>query len=82
MNLSVGEAAEIRQDFINAVEAQADMNLSISLISPSAAFVFLATDVANTGIFSEWDFRRAVIRYRHQYADHTLTATLKETGGL
>ena len=40
MNLSVGKVAEIRQDFINKVEAQADMNLSISLISPSAAFVF------------------------------------------
>ena len=79
MNLSVGKAAEIRQDFINAVEAQADMNLSISLISPSAAFVFLATDVANTGILSEWDFRRAVIRYRHQYAEH-VNRYIDETG--
>ena len=79
MNLSVGKAAEIRQDFINAVEAQADMNLSISLISPSAAFVFLATDVANTGILSEWNFRRAVIRYRHQYAEH-VNRYIEETG--
>ena len=79
MNLSVGKAAEIRQDFINAVEAQADMNLAISLISPSAAFVYLATDVANTGILSEWDFRRAVIRYRHQYAEH-VNSYIEETG--
>ena len=79
MNLSVGKAAEIRQDFINAVEAQADMNLSISLISPSAAFVFLATDVANTGIRSEWNFRRAVIQYRHQYAEH-VNRYIEETG--
>ena len=79
MNLSVGKAAEIRQDFINAVEAQADMNLSISLISPSAAFVFLATDVANTGILSEWNFRRAVIRYRQQYAEHA-NRYIDETG--
>ena len=79
MNLSVGKAAEIRQDFINAVEAQADMNLSISLISPSAAFVYLATDVANTGILSEWDFRRAVMRYRHQYAEH-VNRYIEETG--
>ena len=79
MNLSVGKAAEIRQDFINAVEAQADLNLSMSLISPSAAFVYLATDVANTGILSEWDFRRAVIRYRHQYANH-VNSYIKETG--
>ena len=42
MNLSVGKVAEIRQDFINKVEAQADMNLSMSLISPSAAFVFFS----------------------------------------
>ena len=79
MNLSVGKAAAIRQDFINAVEAQADMNLSISLISPSAAFVYLATDVANTGILSEWDFRRAVMRYRHQYAEH-VNNYIEETG--
>ena len=79
MNLSVGKAAAIRQDFINKVEAQADLNLSISLISPSAAFVYLATDVANTGILSEWDFRRAVIRYRHQYAEH-VNRYIEETG--
>lgn len=79
MNLSVGKAAEIRQDFINAVQAQADMNLSISLISPSAAFVYLATDVANTGILSEWNFRRAVIRYRSQYAEH-VNNYIEETG--
>ena len=79
MDLSVGKAAEIRQDFINQVEAQADMNLSISLISPSAAFVFLATDVANTGILSEWNFRRSVIRYRQQYAEH-VNKYIEETG--
>ena len=79
MNLSVGKAAEIRQDFINAVAAQADMNLSISLISPSAAFVYLATDVANTGILSEWNFRRAVIQYRSQYAEH-VNRYIEETG--
>ena len=79
MNLSVGKAAEIRQDFINTVEAQADMNLSISLISPSAAFVFLATDIANTGILSEWNFRRSVIRYRQQYAVH-VNQYIEETG--
>lgn len=79
MNLSVGTAAEIRQDFINKVEAQADLNQSISLISPSAAFVYLATDVANTGILSEWNFRRAVIRYRHQYAEH-VNNYIEETG--
>ena len=79
MNLSVGKTAEIRQDFINKVEAQADMNLSISLISPAAAFVFLATDVANTGILSEWNFRRSVIRYRQQYAEH-VNQYIEETG--
>ena len=79
MNLSVGKTAEIRQDFINKVEAQADMNLSISLISPAAAFVFLATDIANTGILSEWNFRRSVIRYRQQYAEH-VNQYIEETG--
>ena len=79
MNLSVGKAAAIRQGFINKVEAQADLNLSISVISPSAAFVYLATDVANTGILSEWNFRRAVIRYRHQYAEH-VNRYIEETG--
>ncbi len=79
MDLSVGKAAEIRQNFINEVEAQADLNLSMSLISPSAAFVYLATDAANTGILSEWDFRRAVLQYRQQYTEH-VNNYINETG--
>lgn len=70
MKLSVGESAKIRQAFINELQEQAKISQYISLISPSAAFVFLTSDIAHTGIESERDFRKAVIRYRGQYADY------------
>jgi ABC-type transport system involved in multi-copper enzyme maturation permease subunit len=70
MKLSVGEIARIRQAFINELQEQAKVSQYLSFISPSASFVFLTTDIAHTGIESERDFRRAVIRYRSQYAEY------------
>jgi hypothetical protein len=78
-NLSAKEIAEIRLDFLNEVEAQAKLSQYLSLISPSAAFKYLATDIAQTGIFSEWDFRRAAIRYHSQYVKH-LDDYIEKTG--
>ena len=70
MSASVGEPMKIRESFINAAEAQAKLCQRMSLISPSAAFVFLASDVARTGIQSEHAFRRSVFRYYREYAEH------------
>ena len=78
MRVSVGEPMKIRESFINAAEAQAEISQRLSIISPSAAFVFLASDVARTGIQSEHAFRRAVFRYFREYAEH-VEQYLKET---
>jgi hypothetical protein len=42
----------------------------LSFLFPSATFVFLASDVAHTGIESEQNFLHATLRYRRQYAEH------------
>lgn len=78
MSASVGEPMKIRESFINEAETQAKLSQKMSLISPSAAFVFLASDVARTGIQSEHAFRRAVFRYYREYAEH-VEQYLKET---
>ena len=78
MRMSVGEPMKIRESFINAAEAQVKLSLRLSFISPSAAFVFLASDVSRTGIQSEHAFRRAVFRYYREYAQH-VEQYLKET---
>jgi ABC-type transport system involved in multi-copper enzyme maturation permease subunit len=70
INLSVGEIARVRQTFINELQQQARVSQYLALISPSAGFVFLVSDIAHTGIESERDFRRAVIRYRSRYAEY------------
>ena len=71
MNLrTTGEAVKIRVAFLNEVEAQAKVCEGLSLISPAAAFVFLASDIARTGLESERDYRRAIFRYRRQYGEY------------
>jgi ABC-type transport system involved in multi-copper enzyme maturation permease subunit len=70
MNMQVREGAEARYSFIREVETQTRLSQMLSFLFPSATFVFLATDVAHTGIESEQNFLRAVLRYRRQYADH------------
>ena len=70
MGTSVGEPLKIQETFINEAEAQAKLSQRMSFISPSAAFVLIASDVARTGIQSEHAFRRAVLRYRRDYAAH------------
>ena len=78
MSVSVGAPMKIRESFINAAEAQAKLSQRISFISPSAAFVIIASDVARTGIQSEHAFRRAVFRYYCEYAEH-VEQYLRET---
>lgn len=70
MTFSAGESASIRTAFLNEIAQQARISQYLSMISPSAAYVFLASDLANTGLESEWGFRRAVLRYRRQYAEY------------
>ena len=76
---TTGEAAKLRIAFLNEVEAQAKMGETLSLISPAAAFIFLASDIAQTGLESERDYRRAVFRYRRQYGEYQ-DQQIAETG--
>jgi ABC-type transport system involved in multi-copper enzyme maturation permease subunit len=70
MDMEVREGAEVRHSFMREVESQTRLSQMFSFLFPSATFVFLATDVAHTGIESEQNFLRAVLRYRRQYAEH------------
>ncbi len=70
VKFGVGEGARIRTAFLNEIAEQAKMSQFLSLISPAASYVFLASDLAGTGIENEWSFRRAVLSYRSQYADY------------
>jgi ABC-type transport system involved in multi-copper enzyme maturation permease subunit len=70
MKFGAGESAKIRAAFLNEIAEQARVSQLLSLISPSAAYVFLASDLADTGLESEWGFRRAIFSYRRQYAEY------------
>jgi ABC-2 type transport system permease protein len=72
---------QIRQEFINEIQAQATVSRWFSMISPSSAFTSLASDLAHTGVESERDFRRACIRYRMNYTDY-LVEEIKASGNL
>jgi hypothetical protein len=68
MMLQAGELAGIWESFFNEMDAQAKLAQSLSLISPSAIFTYLASDLSHTGIASEHAFRFATLRFRRQYA--------------
>ena len=67
MNLCSGEIMQIRLAFINDMRTQVRMSQYISLVSPSVALTYVASDIAHTGIESEWNFRRAVLLFRGQF---------------
>jgi len=79
MKFSAGESAKIRTAFLNEIAEQARVSQLLSLVSPSAAYVFLSSDLAGTGIENEWGFRRAVFSYRSQYAGY-VDGYVKKTG--
>lgn len=70
MRLRAGESAKIRAAFLNEIAEQARVSQLLSLISPAAAYVFLTSDHADTGLENEWGFRRAIFSYRRQYAEY------------
>lgn len=79
IDLSRGEILNIRMAFINDMRTQVRMSQYISLVSPSAALTYIASDIAHTGIESEWNFRRAVFRFRRQYLTQ-VDAYIEKTG--
>lgn len=62
------ELSRIWEAFFNQMDGQAKLAQYVSLISPSATFTYLASDLAHTGIESEHAFRLATIGFRRQYA--------------
>jgi ABC-type transport system involved in multi-copper enzyme maturation permease subunit len=56
-----------RRAFMDEVQRQAEVSRWLSLASPSASFTLLMSDAANTGMESEWNFRRSAFRYRLDY---------------
>jgi ABC-type transport system involved in multi-copper enzyme maturation permease subunit len=62
------ELTKVWEAFFNQMDTQARLAQYLSLVSPSATFTYLASDLAHTGIESEHAFRLATIRFRRQYA--------------
>lgn len=62
------EVTKVWEAFFNQMDAQARLAQYLSLVSPSATFTYLASDLAHTGIESEHAFRLATIQFRRQYA--------------
>jgi ABC-type transport system involved in multi-copper enzyme maturation permease subunit len=62
------ELTKVWEAFFNQMDAQAKLAQCFSLVSPSATFTYLASDLAHTGIESEHAFRFATIGFRRQYA--------------
>lgn len=79
IDLSRREILNMRLAFINDMRAQVRMSQYISLVSPSAALTYIASDIAHTGIESEWNFRRAVFRFRRQFLTQ-VDAYIERTG--
>lgn len=79
VKLHIGDIAQIRGEFFNALDRQAVVSQYLSLISPSVAFADLGCEFAGTGIKSDRSFRRAVFAYRQQYGAQ-LDRYVRETG--
>jgi ABC-type transport system involved in multi-copper enzyme maturation permease subunit len=78
MEIHAKELTRIWEAFFNKMDVQAKLARYLSLISPSAIFTYLATDLSHTGVESEHAFRFAVIRFRREYAGN-LAQYIQET---
>jgi len=51
-------------DYRNRFDRLVNLSKTITQFSPSAAFTYLATDIAGTGILEEYKLKQAVLRYK------------------
>ena len=51
-------------DYRNRFNRLVNLSKTITRFSPSAAFTYLATDIAGTGILEEYKLKQAVLRYK------------------
>jgi len=67
--LSGEDASQIRNDkliadYRNRFNSLVNLSKTITQFSPSAAFTYLATDIAGTGILEEHKLKQAVLNYK------------------
>ncbi|MGB2865252.1 MAG: ABC transporter permease subunit [Sedimentisphaerales bacterium] len=55
----------LTEDYRNRFNRLVKVSQNITRISPAAAFTFLATDIAGTGMSEERNLKRAVLQYMH-----------------
>lgn len=60
-------SSKVKSAYMASLHKQMGASKAISSLSPLAAFTYLATDLAHTGIQSEEDFRRAVNAFKNQF---------------
>ena len=56
-------------DYRNRFDRLVNLSKTITRFSPSAAFTYLATDIAGTGILEEYKLKQAVLRYKDMVWD-------------
>lgn len=62
--------ARVRGVYMASLYRQMTASRIISSLSPLSAFTYLATDLANTGVQSERNFRRTVDIFRNQFVSY------------
>ena len=66
----LARSSRVRNEHKAALHKQMTLSKALSSLSPLAAFTYLATDLANTGIRSEQHFRRTVDTFRSQFVTY------------
>jgi len=60
----------VKSDYMASLRRQMAISKTISSLSPLAAFTYLATDLANTGIQGERNFRRTVDIFKNEFVSY------------
>jgi ABC-type transport system involved in multi-copper enzyme maturation permease subunit len=60
-------SSKVKRDYMISLRKQMAISKAISSLSPLAAFTYLATDLAHTGIQGERHFRRTVDIFKNQF---------------
>ena len=58
---------KVKHDHISSIRKQMALSKAFSALSPVAAFTYIATDLANTGIHDERHFRRTVDIFKNEF---------------
>ncbi|OHB62301.1 MAG: hypothetical protein A2Y76_01010 [Planctomycetes bacterium RBG_13_60_9] len=64
-----GEGDQVTEDYRNRFDRLVTLSQSITRVSPTASFTFLATDLMGTGMLEEGRLKNAVVKYMFGAAD-------------